>query len=974
MATKRPLKTSVELYNRMRWDPAIPAERVVIGYEDHQIGMREVPLMEFTPGGRIPWSRVWYFRLDGIRLWDRKTRIDRLFGSGETAPDQLLTTTAVAPRRTIEGLSSIPIYRYSGTSWKVHPAASVGERLPETLRVGTLNVLIDDHLTAQIKTPQRVRAILEHLRRADLDLIVLQEVQPPVLKALLDTSWVQARYFVSDGPDAKTVHPYGQVILSRQAPLRLLHLRLSPRKRIIFALFDSRDRPLEVAAIHLTSDRKPDAPAIRATQLRQLLAALAPEADHLVVGDFNFDDRHHEPLLDDFVDLWPSLRPDDPGATFDPSRNPLAALMSQQQIPRRLDRLLLRAPLERLLAESIERFADTPIAGTGGGLFPSDHFGVVAQLKLNAARQALALAPTTHRTALAIVPPLGAWPTIQALRRAHDPRFYRWMPHITLLYGFIPPAMLSEAADVISEMLARMKGFTLTLSHVDEFSLPDERVLYLAPDRAGQRKLVALQQSMKQLFPQCTEQDRGERFTPHLTLARIPGDIEEPLGMDAVAPIAFPVEEVALMAREATGPFEVRYAVPFDGGLIEVNPRSPAADLAGALAEQGISAIRAPHRQAAMRAVQEAAELLTNVGIYPIGSTRLGVDGPDSDLDILMVGHSPRRTALAALLAALDDVEMARMVEDARAPVLKLRLRGTDIDLLYARYPADQPLRSPERVPLAALDALDPRSRQAINGSLEAQSLLNHVHNAPERWRTALRGLRSWAAARQLDAHAAGYPSGVAWAIIAAVAPDANTPEHRLERIFEMLVEWDWSEPIALGTGVIPHSDDPMQIMTSVRPRINSARNVTASTRATLKREMERALEQIWKIREGTARWSDLFTPADPESDPARLDLSLHTQNPVSMAEGQGWLSGRLLGLLITLERRIGLPLRPYARFRPVGRGLQRLTIGLPTPPQGDDRRRIQEALEDLEGQFDAWSGCPADLRLVSGLRWRASR
>ena len=62
MPKKRPLRSSEEIYHRLRWDPMLPAERVFIGYEDRLRGEVEIPLMEFTPGGRIPWGRVWSFR------------------------------------------------------------------------------------------------------------------------------------------------------------------------------------------------------------------------------------------------------------------------------------------------------------------------------------------------------------------------------------------------------------------------------------------------------------------------------------------------------------------------------------------------------------------------------------------------------------------------------------------------------------------------------------------------------------------------------------------------------------------------------------------------------------------------------------------------------------------------------------------------------------------------------------------------
>ena len=44
----------------------------------------------------------------------------------------------------------------------------------------------------------------------------------------------------------------------------------------------------------------------------------------------------------------------------------------------------------------------------------------------------------THHTAVVAMPPPEVWEPIQAIRRQHDRNVHRWMPHITLLYPFMP--------------------------------------------------------------------------------------------------------------------------------------------------------------------------------------------------------------------------------------------------------------------------------------------------------------------------------------------------------------------------------------------------------------------------------------------------------------------------------------------------------------------------------------------------------
>jgi hypothetical protein len=56
-----------------------------MGYLDRFRGMLEIPLLEFIPGGDVPWHRVYYFKKGREVMWDRNTRVDKIFGSGDAA-------------------------------------------------------------------------------------------------------------------------------------------------------------------------------------------------------------------------------------------------------------------------------------------------------------------------------------------------------------------------------------------------------------------------------------------------------------------------------------------------------------------------------------------------------------------------------------------------------------------------------------------------------------------------------------------------------------------------------------------------------------------------------------------------------------------------------------------------------------------------------------------------------------------------
>ncbi len=72
------LRTSKDVYDRLKWDSeSITIQRskkeldtidtlsIYIGYKDRFLGMCELSLEEYNPGGDIPFHRIYYFRTGG---------------------------------------------------------------------------------------------------------------------------------------------------------------------------------------------------------------------------------------------------------------------------------------------------------------------------------------------------------------------------------------------------------------------------------------------------------------------------------------------------------------------------------------------------------------------------------------------------------------------------------------------------------------------------------------------------------------------------------------------------------------------------------------------------------------------------------------------------------------------------------------------------------------------------------------------
>ena len=438
----RGLRPVQDVIGRIRFDAALDVSRFTVGYEERFAGVREAPLAGVLGEGEVPWHRIWLIKAGSLVVWDRRARIDLILGSGASpAADLAAVQRACAPeaappvaqvRGTRAGGAAAkfvgqPCFRFDrALGWVAHAAVDTPAVAPESLQVVTYNVLFDLYETEHIYSERRRVACIELLRARDADIIALQEVTPQLWAQLLATPWIQDGYYVSAGPDADGLVPYGQALLSRW-PLALEVHTFSSQKRLLVGRLALAGRPLAVAAVHLTSNHKVDALDKRREQLDVLTQWLTREAgDALVLGDFNFGDgdENRRIAAAALKDAWQVVHPHHPGFTFDPVANPLAALNSRTGTAARYDRVLLYSPGRALAPIDITMFGDRPFADNEGqGLFPSDHFGLCCLLQttpvsVDPIREVLAAATPVHHSALGVLPPERAQPAVDAVGAA----------------------------------------------------------------------------------------------------------------------------------------------------------------------------------------------------------------------------------------------------------------------------------------------------------------------------------------------------------------------------------------------------------------------------------------------------------------------------------------------------------------------------------------------------------------------------
>ena len=267
---------------------------------------------------------------------------------------------------------SVAVRRFDASTgrWVDTDAASAVDR--DEVTVATFNIWFDDY-----HAERRHRAIADLLRERRPDVIVLQEVTAAAFELFAGQSWIRDEYLSVSAVGGDTGN-YGMLILSRLPAARAAYTRLPTRQSRGFLDADlglSGVR-LVVCCLHLDSGKS--SARLRAWQLRRIFRAMKKADDAVLLGDFNMRDGENGRITAPYCDIWPALRPHDPGFTEDTSINHMRFDARNKKRHVRFDRVLLKG--NRWRAADIELFGTQPISPELPRVFPSDHFGVECRL------------------------------------------------------------------------------------------------------------------------------------------------------------------------------------------------------------------------------------------------------------------------------------------------------------------------------------------------------------------------------------------------------------------------------------------------------------------------------------------------------------------------------------------------------------------------------------------------------------------
>eukprot|EP00418_Pyrodinium_bahamense_P043541 CAMPEP_0179207944 /NCGR_PEP_ID=MMETSP0796-20121207/103698_1 /TAXON_ID=73915 /ORGANISM="Pyrodinium bahamense, Strain pbaha01" /LENGTH=495 /DNA_ID=CAMNT_0020912885 /DNA_START=312 /DNA_END=1797 /DNA_ORIENTATION=- len=334
--------------------------------------------------------------------------------------------------------------------------------------------------------------------------------------------------------------------------------------------------------------------------------------------------------------------------------------------------------------------------------------------------------------------------------------------------------------------------------------------------------------------------------------------------------------------------------------------------------------------------MEEEAARLAGAKIFTFGSYRLGLVSPGSDIDALCVAprHISREAFFQVLVTKLQehpDISELSPVPDAYVPIIKLKLSGVEIDLLFAKLSLTQVPDDLESLnDDSLLKNLDDKTVRSLNGCRVADHILALVPDA-ERFRDtqdlgkapghllqragllrrhllvdpcrarlpvvpALHGLRTGQALlpglRPLDLE---EPS--------PAVPDQGAVERHGPHGVQGL------EPEGVPPG--PHAPDAHHHARV--PLDELAYNVTESTKRIILDEFNRGFKVVEKVEQDKCGWAEVYRPF-PFFSLFRnyLHIEVLAKSQMVFTKWMGWIESKLRHLVKHLESIPSVQVRPW--------------------------------------------------------------
>ncbi|KAK1254469.1 hypothetical protein MKX08_008464 [Trichoderma sp. CBMAI-0020] len=185
----------------------------------------------------------------------------------------------------------------------------------------------------------------------------------------------------------------------------------------------------------------------------------------------------------------------------------------------------------------------------------------------------------SHDTALCLIPPPHLWDPVNSLRSLNDEKFTKWPPHVTLVYPFVKPEALSDAAEALSglDLMPDGDDISMNLEEAEVFSHRRRSTVFIRP-KSGQeqRRLSELRGRIYRFLGW----PKGREYQPHLTVAQSEDAhaawhqflLEK---AQLITPLAWNTHQLAILVRDPVSPNKMTASRPMRlWGYIDLASRS----------------------------------------------------------------------------------------------------------------------------------------------------------------------------------------------------------------------------------------------------------------------------------------------------------------------------------------------------------------------------------------------------------------
>jgi len=167
-------------------------------------------------------------------------------------------------------------------------------------------------------------------------------------------------------------------------------------------------------------------------------------------------------------------------------------------------------------------------------------------------------------SALTIVIPLEFHNKINDIRSTYDPAYPRWIPHINLIFPFVPTTQFNDIKSMLETKLKNYGIIKVELDVVGSFKQKNKYSFHLKP-----KKPLRLQLLFK-IITECLPdvKIKHSTFNPHMTLAIVDAnkkdEMEAILKNEFKEGITFNLDRICLLKRSKTDntiPFTINYEI-----------------------------------------------------------------------------------------------------------------------------------------------------------------------------------------------------------------------------------------------------------------------------------------------------------------------------------------------------------------------------------------------------------------------------